>query len=45
MFFVLFCSATGWVSGLLTALAYNLASKDFGFQLRGSIETHPLSNG
>jgi|SRR5882724_8839166 len=42
MFFLLFCSATGWVSGLLTALAYNLISRHLGFQLRGSIETQPL---
>ncbi len=42
MFFVLFCAATGWVSGLLTALAYNLISRHLGFQLRGSIETQPL---
>jgi len=44
MFFVLFCAGTGWVSGLLTALAYNLISKHLGFQLRGSIETQPLSD-
>jgi len=42
MFFLLFCAATGWVSGLLTALAYNLISRHLGFQLRGSIETQPL---
>ena len=44
MFFVLFCAATGWVSGLLTALAYNLVSRHLGFQLRGTVETHPLSD-
>jgi D-alanyl-lipoteichoic acid acyltransferase DltB (MBOAT superfamily) len=42
IFFVLFCTGTGWISGLLTALAYNLLSKHFGFQLRGSIEADPL---
>jgi hypothetical protein len=42
MFFVLFCAATGWVSGLLTALAYNLISRHLGFQLQGSIETQPV---
>jgi hypothetical protein len=43
LFFVIFCAATGWVSGLLTGLAYNLVSKHLGYQLRGSVETHPLS--
>ncbi len=45
MFFVLFCAATGWISGLLTALAYNLVSKHLGYQLRGSVETNPLPEG
>jgi len=43
MFFVVFCAATGWVSGLVTAFAYNLISKHSGFQLRGSIESQPFS--
>jgi hypothetical protein len=41
MYFILFCSATGWVSGSLTALAYNLISRHLGFQLQGSTETQP----
>jgi hypothetical protein len=45
IFFVLFCAATGWVSGLLTALVYNLISKHLGYQLRGSVETDPLPEG
>jgi hypothetical protein len=35
MYFLLFCSATGWVSGLLTALAYNLISRHMGFHCMG----------
>jgi len=45
MFFVLFCAATGWVSGLLTALVYNLVSKHLGYQLRGSAEIHSHPEG
>lgn len=44
MFFVLFCAATGWISGILTALAYNLISKHLGFQLHGLTETKPSSD-
>ena len=42
MFFALFCAATGWISGVLTAFAYNLLSKHLGFQLQGCVETQPL---
>lgn len=44
LFFDLFCAATGWVSGLLTAVVYNLVSKHLGYQLRGTIETRPPSD-
>jgi len=43
IFYVPFCVATGWLSGLLVAVAYNLAFKHFGFQLLGSTDTEPLS--
>lgn len=42
MIFVLFCATTGWVSGLLTALVYNLIARHLGFQLRGTIGAEPL---
>jgi len=41
--FNLFCAASGWVSGILVALLYNLASKYLGFQLTGSTETQQLT--
>jgi hypothetical protein len=44
LYFVSFCSATGWFSGLLTAIIYNLLSKYFGFQFRGSLEPETLSD-
>lgn len=44
LFFILFCMATGWLSGVLVAAAYNLAHKHLGFQLRGSIETQSVQN-
>jgi hypothetical protein len=45
MFHVLLCAATGWISGLLTALAYNLLSRRLHVQLRGSTETLTPSDG
>lgn len=45
MFFVLLCAATGWISGLLTALAYNLLSRHLHVQLRASTETLAPSDG
>lgn len=41
-FFVLFCAATGWVSGILAAYVYNLISRHFGLQLRGTTEEENL---
>jgi hypothetical protein len=39
MFFILFCAATGWVSGVIIAFLYNLIAKHIGFQLRGTVDT------
>ena len=39
--FLLLCTASGWISGLIAALIYNLISKHLGIQLRGTIEGQP----